>query len=96
LIDTQINNFLSVNGYTLKGIEATLHYFFELEEREVGEDVKGIGIVPYIYDEAKEYFLVKEKAEKENKGFKDGSKKVEVKLPQKRYGAPMIDITKIE
>jgi hypothetical protein len=96
LIDSQINNFVSINGYTLKGIQGTLYYFFELEEREVGEDVKGIGIVPFVYDEAKDYFSLKSKALEENRKFNKKTQEVSVRVHTRDYSVPKIDISKIE
>jgi len=96
LISEQISNFVKIDGYSINGIKATLYYFFELGEREVGESVRGIGIVPYVYEEAKEFFSTIGKAKEVNKNFVPAitEKHVQIKKPNK--GLQKIDISKIE
>lgn len=42
--------------YTFKGILNALIYFYEVKKGSKKRANEGIGIVPYIYDEAQEYF----------------------------------------
>ena len=51
--------------YTYRGIKTTLHYFYEIQEGNSVEDSLGIGIVPFVYDEAKKFYI-DEKAIKDN------------------------------
>lgn len=60
-IYAQIKNFTTNNGYTIKGIENALVYFFDIKQNSIEKANNGIGIVPYIYEEAKQYFEIKEK-----------------------------------
>lgn len=50
----QIKEFQETYGYTLKGMQMALFYFHEVLGNSV--DGQGIGIVPYIYDDTKEYY----------------------------------------
>lgn len=50
-IGAQIKKFLSL-GMTYDGIYYTLYYFHIIKKNKY----KGVGIVPYVYDEAKKYY----------------------------------------
>ena len=51
----QIDKFIREYKMTPKGIEAALHYFYVLMENDIANDVY-MGIIPRVYDEAKEYY----------------------------------------
>jgi hypothetical protein len=55
----QIKDFKEQFNYSYKGIKTTLHYFFEIQEGNDVEDSMGIGIVPFVYDEAKRFYIDK-------------------------------------
>lgn len=50
----QIKEFQDDYGYTLKGMELTLRYFHEIQGN--GVDARGIGIIPYVYEDAKRHY----------------------------------------
>lgn len=54
VIVRQIKEFEESYGYTLKGIELALRYFHEIQGNPV--DRVGIGIVPWIYEDAKRHY----------------------------------------
>lgn len=54
----QVKDFKEQHGYTYKGMQMTLEYWTETLGNSM-HDAKGIGIVPYIYDEAKDLFMKK-------------------------------------
>lgn len=54
----QIKDFKDQFGYTYKGIKSTLYYFFDIQGNSIN-DCAGIGIVPFIYDEAKKFYIDK-------------------------------------
>lgn len=61
----QIKDFKEQFNYTYRGIKSTLHYFYEiLQGNDVGNSI-GIGIVPFVYEEAKKFYIDK-KAVKES------------------------------
>ena len=56
-IYTQIKTFLDkYPHYTYKGIKQALVYFYEVQKKPIDKANQGIGIVPYVYDSAQEYF----------------------------------------
>lgn len=55
VILTQIKRFQDEYNYSLKSMEMTLRYFHDIEGNRV--DAKGIGIIPYVYDDAKSYYI---------------------------------------
>lgn len=54
----QIKTFADEYGYRYKGMELALRYFFDTEENSVKNDT-GVGIIPYVYDRAKNFHLKK-------------------------------------
>ena len=61
----QIKDFKEKFNYTYKGIRTTLHYFYEIQEGNDISDSIVVGIVPFVYDEAKKFYIDK-KAVKES------------------------------
>jgi len=67
MIKAQIEKYYTENEFTYNGMYYTLKYFFEILENDTS-NCEGIGIVPYMYEEAKEFYLLKNKlGEKEFK-----------------------------
>lgn len=65
---TQIKRYVEEYGYTYNGIYLTLNYFIKYKNGSIKD---GIGIVPYCYDEAKEFYrerhnIIKETRENTN------------------------------
>lgn len=54
--EAQRKKYISTNGYTNEGIYKTLQYFYEVKNGAIDKSNGGIGIVPYIYEEAKKYY----------------------------------------
>ena len=61
LILRQIKEFQEVNKFTLKGIELALRYFHDIQGNSVLQNdrnkIQGIGIVTWIYEEAKSHYI---------------------------------------
>lgn len=53
---TQIKNFKDEYNYTYKGMELTLDYFYNVKTNNCPDVDKGLGIIPYVYEEAKKFF----------------------------------------
>jgi len=51
----QLNQYTEEFKYTYDGILKSLKWFFEVQGRQV-EETYGIGIVPYVYKQAQEYY----------------------------------------
>lgn len=58
----QIQSFSEDFEYRYKGMELALRYFFDLEQNSVKENT-GIGIVPYVYDRARNFYSKKKMIE---------------------------------
>ena len=56
-IKKQINTFHDEYKYTYSGILKSLIYFYEVKGNSLEKSNGGIGIVPYVYDEAKIYYI---------------------------------------
>ena len=56
LINRQIKQFQKENQYSLSGILKSLIYFYDVQGRSVDESNGGIGIVPYVYQQAYNYY----------------------------------------
>ena len=56
VINTQIKKYHDELGFTYSGIKKSLVYFYEVKGNKVEGNAVGIGIVPYIYKEAREYY----------------------------------------
>ena len=63
VVYSQLKNFLA-KGYTYQGILYSLKYFYDIKKNSLKKSNQAIGIVPYVYDEAQEYY--KNMAEKQN------------------------------
>lgn len=70
-------------GMTYKGMNSTLVYFYEIKKNDTKKAREGIGIIPYVYEEAREYFKMENKRKQENESRLE---KIEVKTEQEiRY-----------
>lgn len=89
-IDKQIEHYVNQLNYTYTGIQKALYYHHEMKENPVGEYTVTIGIVPYIYDEAKAFFLLTYEADEANKGFIADEKTVTVRIKPKDRSIPLV------
>lgn len=56
-ITLQIKRYLQEHpDYTYSGIKRTLEYFYDIKKNPIKNANWGIGIVPWVYDEAKRYY----------------------------------------
>lgn len=72
--------------YTYSGIKRTLEYFYEIKGNSTAKANGGIGIVPWVYEEAKRYFynqwlLSQKNAEKDIVAYVPKIKKIKIKPP---------------
>ena len=58
-ITNQIKTYTKDKRYTHKDIHQALYYFYEIKNNSTAKANGGIGIVPYVIDEAKAYFKEK-------------------------------------
>lgn len=60
MCEAQRQKFIKENKFTNKGIYFTLKYFYEIKHNSWDKGNGGIGIVPYVYKEATEYWTDQE------------------------------------
>ena len=66
-IRKQIKDYVEQYKYTYTGITKTLMYFFEVKKNPIEKANGGIGIVPYVYQNAYNYFYELWLAQQKNK-----------------------------
>lgn len=82
VIGKQISNFQQQYKYTLSGIAGTLYYCYKIKHMDISK-AEGIGIVPFYYKQAREYFATLERAKNNAVGSLDIHKKtIHIKAPQ--------------
>lgn len=86
MILKQIKDFQEQYDYKLKGMTLALKYFYETLGNQVREG-DGIGIIPFIYEDAKRHYILKKQVEEsiENIESLKQVKIVEVNSPQFGY-----------
>jgi len=84
LIMRQIKTFTEEKNYSLSGILKSLVYFYDIKHNSVEQSNGGIGIVPYTYQAAYDYYysLFLAQSQNENKDIKVITSKVkEITIP---------------
>lgn len=66
-INNQIKQYKKENGYSYSAIYKTLLYWFNIKKKSVEKANNGIGIVPYIIQEASDYWKEITEARERNK-----------------------------
>ena len=84
----QIKQYVKEYNYTYSGIRKCLYYFYEIRKNDIEKAYQGIGIVPYIWQEARDYFYQLEIAKKKNEGkdftqYVPNEVKVEIPSPKR-------------
>ncbi|WP_310876978.1 hypothetical protein [Priestia megaterium] len=80
----QIKEFEEEYKYKLKGIELALRYFYETLDNPLREG-DGLGIVPFVYEDAKKHYMNKQKVKKSMNNLKEEmvtEKRVKIKSPK--------------
>lgn len=89
----QVKNMREEHGFRYKGMELALRYHYQIKGEKLQEG-HGIGIIPYIYEEAKQYYALLLENKKHAETFTEPStKKVTVAISnRKKEELPVIDI----
>ena len=69
-IRKQINDYVNTYNFTYSGILKALTYFYEIKDGDKDKANNGIGIVPYVYKDAFNYYYNLWLAQQKNKDFK--------------------------
>jgi hypothetical protein len=75
MIGQQIKQFKSQYRYTISGITGTLYYCYKIKNMPITKKTNGIGIVPFFYKEAREYFSSVHRGRENAQGAVDIQKK---------------------
>ena len=67
LIQKQIRDFIDNKGYSYSGILKSLVFFYEVKHNNIEQSKGGIGIVPYVYENAYNYYYNLWLAKQKNK-----------------------------
>ena len=89
----QIKDYRELYNYTYSGMLGTLVYWYDVKQAPLDKANGGIGIVPYIYEQAKEYYAKINAANSINAGVKDyHAKVIEIVMapPQPEEHAPKL------
>lgn len=87
----EVERIINTCGYSYEGIYNSLVYYHHILGNDIYERVS-IGIVPYIYDEAQEFFKNMKDVNEANDSRKIDNKKVVVKANQPDCKLSMIDV----
>lgn len=89
------DQYISRYNFTFKEMYQTLVYLHEIVEKELISDV--VGLIPYYYDQAKEYFKSIDRIEEANKDIdvSDMYKEKIIKIQPKKRKIKQIDIESI-
>lgn len=63
----QLKTYVEENKFTYSGIHKTLFYFYDIKKNSIDKANNGIGIVPYVYQEALRYYYHIWEAQQRNK-----------------------------
>jgi hypothetical protein len=99
--EKQRKNFITKFGYTNEGILNALKYFYKVKKQSPEKSGNRIGIVPYVYNEAKAYYESLERKQKQltKTAVEQMNKKprvIKVMLPEKPVDKGFIDLDTIE
>ena len=87
-IRKQIKSYREEYNYTYSGMQKTLYWWFELKHNSIEKANDGIGIVPFVYNDASNYFYNLYLADIANKAAPEKIKKPEVQ--EIEIGSPRV------
>lgn len=76
-IKKQIKDFRQEYNYTYTGMLKTLYWWFEVRKNSIDQAQGGIGIIPFVYNEACQYYYSIYLAEMVNREIKEYTPKVQ-------------------
>ena len=80
-IQKQIKEFMDKYGYTYSGIHKALIYYYEVKGNSIEKANGGIGIIPYIYQNAFNYYYSIWEAQQKQENISD-AKSLEAYIPK--------------
>lgn len=93
-----LKNYISTYKFSYQGIYIALKYFYQIQENPVVSDI--VGILPYIYEEAQQYEIMKKEFQNQidNININEIVLQKKVVIPKKHFNVvdQLIDINKLE
>lgn len=88
-IKQQLKRMVEQYHYSYSGILKTLIYFFEIKGNSIEKANGGIGIVPYVYNDARDYYFRLHQAQQKNedkeiKEFVKVGRQIVIKPPKRK------------
>jgi hypothetical protein len=65
MCENQRLKYVQINGFTNRGIYFTLKYFYEVKNGDWSKGHGGLGIIPYVYKDAAQYWSQHEDQQKD-------------------------------
>ena len=106
MCEAQIKKFIKENKMTMKGIYFTLKYFYEVKHNDWYKGHGGLGIIPYVYNEACAYWVEQERLtkgivadiERQMRESAERQKKIIIKKvePEKKFKVDLSAIGEME
>ena len=98
--ENQRQRFIQKMGYTNEGILNALKYFYGVKKESPQKSGNRIGIIPYVYDEAKIYYEELSKRQKKikediQKQMKEEKVVIHIRAPEKETNKDLIDLDSI-
>lgn len=93
LLKKQIKD-MKEEGYKYKGMELALRYFFDTLGNRVQENT-GVGIIPYVYEDAKNHFIKQKKIADSIRNIENKEVTVYINTDQTKRKNKKIDISAI-
>lgn len=62
----QIKQYIKEYNYTYSGMLKTLKYFYEVKGNDIKDSYESLGIIPYVYRKARDYYLAIWEAQQKN------------------------------
>lgn len=96
-VEKQINDYLINKNYTYQGMLNALKYFYEVKHGDKEKAYGKIGIVPYVYEDSRLYYLsiLETKEKNENINLEEyvlPQKIIYIKKPERK---PMVEMKKL-
>ena len=95
LVMKQIKEYKENNKYSYSGMLKSLIYFHEIKGNPIDKERKGVGIIPFVYEDAKNYYynIFITTQVNNNKDFaiyKEKIKEVTIKVPEIKKAKPKL------
>lgn len=84
MINKQATGYIQQYGYTWSGMTGCLHWFYNINHGSLEEGHGGIGIIPYIYDQVRDYYQKLYKAQQKNESVKNLRQSVDFNIQSPR------------